>query len=74
MKNIKLLQLNGFKKETIRILNNKCPFCACVINKDSFKDELSKKEFEISGLCQKCQDKTFNEGDEEDGEETKEEE
>lgn len=24
-----------------------------------FRDELSKKEFGISGMCQSCQDKTF---------------
>lgn len=24
-----------------------------------FRDEISKKEFSISGLCQKCQDKVF---------------
>jgi len=26
---------------------------------DTFRDTLSLKEFGISGLCQKCQDKTF---------------
>lgn len=26
-----------------------------------FKDELSKTEYSISGLCQDCQDKTFGE-------------
>ncbi|MBU3895913.1 hypothetical protein KKG36_01160 [Patescibacteria group bacterium] len=26
----------------------------------SFKDELSAKEFDISGLCQTCQDNTFD--------------
>ena len=34
----------------------------CVICKgdaSSFRDELSRKEYTISGLCQKCQDKTF---------------
>ena len=24
-----------------------------------FKDELSRKEFGISGMCQQCQDETF---------------
>ena len=36
-----------------------CPFCGDEINIDKFKDELSKKEFTISGLCQQCQDKVF---------------
>ena len=26
-----------------------------------FKDELSRKEYSISGLCQKCQNKVFGE-------------
>ena len=33
-----------------------CPCCQKQINEDEFKDELSKKEFFISGMCQKCQD------------------
>lgn len=35
---------------------------SCVIchqSADTFKDELSKREFEISGMCQACQDATF---------------
>jgi hypothetical protein len=39
------------------------PTCKNVItNPDHhFKDELSRKEFIISGLCQPCQDKIFKE-------------
>lgn len=29
-----------------------------------FKDTLSRREFAISGLCQKCQDSVFGGGDE----------
>ncbi len=36
-----------------------CPFCSKKVDPNSFKDELSKKELKISGLCQECQDKTF---------------
>jgi hypothetical protein len=28
---------------------------------DNFRDELSRKEFNISGLCQRCQDQVFTE-------------
>ena len=37
-----------------------CVFCGKSIDvgKD-FKDELSIKEFRISGMCQKCRDETF---------------
>ena len=36
-----------------------CPFCHKPINVEDFRDELSIKEFRMSGLCQKCQDDTF---------------
>lgn len=39
--------------------NGICPFCKEKIITMDFKDELSRREYEISGLCQKCQDKTF---------------
>ena len=43
--------LTGSQKKSV------CVFCGEEIK--GFKDELSKKEYSISGLCQKCQDKTF---------------
>ena len=36
-----------------------CPFCSQAVTLDGFKDELSLKEFHISGLCQSCQDSVF---------------
>jgi hypothetical protein len=40
-----------------RILASKCPSCGCDIDPENdFKDEISRREFHISGLCQKCQD------------------
>ena len=33
-----------------------CIFCGKKILIDEFRDELSYKEFTISGICQKCQD------------------
>jgi len=38
----------------------------CVICKEpalTFKDSLSAKEYNISGLCQACQDATFTDGE-----------
>ena len=35
-----------------------CPLCNKPIKE--FRDPLSKKEYEISGMCQECQDKTFS--------------
>lgn len=43
------------------IKGNSCMFSE-LVNKPhvmEFKDELSKKEYAISGLCQSCQDDTF---------------
>lgn len=50
-----------FPNELERIRSNLCPICSCKIDITTFKDELSLKEFHISGLCQRCQDKTFKE-------------
>jgi len=42
------------------ITENKCVFCATPINPETeFRDECSRREYRISGICQKCQDKTF---------------
>jgi transcription initiation factor IIE alpha subunit len=51
----------GFTKELERHEQGLCPFCGEEVNKDDFRDKISLKEFEISGLCQKCQDITFRE-------------
>ena len=40
---------------------NRCPMCHANIKESDFKDELSKKEYSISGMCQKCQDEVFTE-------------
>ncbi len=37
-----------------------CPFCNKSVGE--FRDEISKKEHEISGLCQSCQDDMFGKG------------
>lgn len=41
-----------------------CPICKKEINPLNFNDRLSFKEFEISGLCQECQDIAFRDLDE----------
>lgn len=42
----------------------KCPTCKGDIVEKDFKDSLSRREYSISGMCQKCQDKTFNKTEE----------
>lgn len=46
-----------FPVATEIIRGGKCPFCREDIGE--FKDDISKREYEISGLCQKCQDGVF---------------
>ena len=43
---------------TTAVKNKICALC----NEPAtvFRDEFSKKEFTLSGLCQKCQDEIFN--------------
>ena len=36
-----------------------CPTCGESVEITDFTDDLSKKEFEISGCCQRCQDEIF---------------
>ncbi len=38
-------------------INSTC--VTCEGNAISFDDELSRKEYEISGMCQECQDSVF---------------
>lgn len=54
----------GFGKEVEDVHNGICPSCQSPVDPTSFRDELSQREFKISGLCQKCQDEIF--GTEED--------
>lgn len=48
----------GFGKLVDAVERGECPFCGKPIV-DNFRDELSRKEFKISGLCQSCQDEMF---------------
>lgn len=41
------------------IINNKCAFCGESVSVFEFRDEISRREFSIFGLCQLCQDETF---------------
>lgn len=44
------------------IASDTCVNCEADCTPESFADDLSKVEFTISGLCQKCQDKFFGVG------------
>lgn len=55
-----IMEALGFGKEMKMIENRQCPICGEKVNTNDFKDDLSIKEFNISGMCQKCQDRIFN--------------
>jgi hypothetical protein len=57
--NKQMLKEAGFDREVKLIEEGKCPCCEEVINEADFRDELSKKEFHVSGMCQSCQDSVF---------------
>ena len=56
----KIALLSGYRlTRTEAIRRGLCVKCGELASK--FKDELSQKEYSISGLCQKCQDSYFKE-------------
>lgn len=59
--NEQIMRAAGLDKEVERIKRNLCPFCNKQIIPGSFRDSLSEREFQISGLCQMCQDDFFEE-------------
>ena len=54
--NEKIMRDLGFGLEMDLVKERKCSSCGETINPDNFRDELSKKEYKISGMCQKCQE------------------
>lgn len=58
--NEKIMKAAGFEKEVKEVKEGICPFCKKKVDEKDFVDFISKREFEISGLCQACQDKMFS--------------
>ena len=58
MTNPKEIINNIFPEVAGRIENKVCPMCGKPISK--FKNELSEREYKISGMCQICQDDFFD--------------
>ncbi|MFW6281280.1 MAG: hypothetical protein ACOC1O_00600 [bacterium] len=56
-----MLKAAGFDKEVENVEKNLCPFCNEKVNESEFENDLSRREFEISGMCQRCQTKIFGE-------------
>ena len=51
------------RSRLLSMINLECPTCGKLVSK--FRDELSEREFRISGMCQECQDEVFSEVPEE---------
>lgn len=58
--NEELMKKAGFTRQVDLVKEQKCPFCGKDVNPNDFKDELSRKEYMISGICQTCQDEFFD--------------
>lgn len=57
---LELLRALGFDNEVENIEAGKCVFCGSTkTSAEDFRDFMSYHEFQISGICQECQDKTF---------------
>ena len=55
-----IMKKMGFEKEVKMVENNICPTCGKhIFLGNGFRDDSSRKEFQISGMCQKCQDSFF---------------
>jgi hypothetical protein len=48
-----------FPEKRKLIEEGRCPTCKGRIMAEDFRDDLSRKEYGISGMCQKCQDSVF---------------
>ena len=57
--NKEIMKSVGFEKEVENVEKGICPFCKEQVKMSTFRNERSKREFKISGLCQECQNKMF---------------
>jgi hypothetical protein len=59
--NFEIMTKMGFGKEVDLVKSGKCPKCETMIRTSEFSNVGSYREYKISGLCQKCQEKFFGE-------------
>lgn len=55
-----IMKKMGFAKQVTKAENGLCPICEKPILTGSFRDAISEREFQISGMCQECQDSIFD--------------
>jgi len=56
-----LMRNAGFENEVDRVEHGFCPLCSKPVDGQAFRNELSVREYKISGMCQPCQDIIFME-------------
>jgi hypothetical protein len=61
--NEEIMNQVGFAREMSLVRDKKCPLCESPIVMKDFRDNLSAREYKISGLCQACQDEIFEENE-----------
>jgi hypothetical protein len=57
--NKEIMEKAGFGDAVKAVENGECPFCHIKVNIMDFTDEMSRREYSISGICQRCQNETF---------------
>ena len=53
-------EMRKFIENVTGYIPGHCATCKALINNEDFHDDLSRREYGISGMCQKCQDIVFN--------------
>ena len=53
-----ILKALGYESEIEAVEHGFCPLCKEAVGK--LTDQLSKDEYEISGMCQTCQERVFD--------------
>ena len=54
-----IMKVMGFGDQVNLVEKGKCPFCKKQVDPGKFRDELILREYQISGICQECQDDFF---------------
>ena len=57
--NKRILQQAGFGEEVEAVERGNCPLCKHKVDENEFRNEVLRRKFSVSGLCQSCQDDIF---------------
>lgn len=55
----KLLKELRFGQKLAFVKEIRCPLCSEIVDKEAFRNDMFKREFETTGLCQACLDLVF---------------